>query len=517
MKNMTHTHRKLRLVGLAVLGFLLIMTFTPKYASADTVQSTDFQSQTFSKVVDWYDYVRQYAVANGFTPPSPTEHAYLYANYINVGGFQLFSIGLVNATHNSKFVTIPLQTFLEHYKTPGGKTAITASSFLSLVSFKQNSSTIYPNSPNKNDTIYASFSLGVNLTAFAGHPQPPYVASSQIIPLTSPIANQWTWGLKYTNLNAIWWKIGVDPLNPFWDQNVPRGVAQYNELTFKYALTLDPSAKTATLTTSYTIGKVTNLWLLTPVVRHWNASGTYDLNGAQVSPQNVYQFLSTPTGGYGPYKLAIVLANKTILASHTTTDKPDSNQNSSVDDNESDVTHTAVTTTSDDGEKVFKADFGPKATYQLYNSSDSNPQPYNVTTRTVRRSGWGGNPIFAQFQNTFMGFLPLFVAHVDPALLQQAKAGLGGFAVSDYLYIISYPQWGGTRIVNDPDYTAFYQPTGNAGLLTAIFIAVAVAAAVGGVFAFLFRRKRATSVGFAGTSTNPPQGPTPSGPSLPGR
>src|SRR2546427_2202459 len=101
MKNMIHNHRILRLLALAALGSLLLTTFTPRYASADTVQNTDFQSQSFSKVVDWYDYVRQYAAANGFTPPSPNEHAYLYANYINVGGFQLFSIGLVNATHNS--------------------------------------------------------------------------------------------------------------------------------------------------------------------------------------------------------------------------------------------------------------------------------------------------------------------------------------------------------------------------------------------------------------------------------
>jgi hypothetical protein len=61
---------------------------------------------------------------------------------------------------------------------------------------------------------------------------------------------------------------------------------------------------------------------------------------------------------------------------------------------------------------------------------------------------------------------------------------------------------------------------GNAGLLTAIFIAVAVAAGIGGVFAFLLRRKKTSSVGFAGTPNNVPKGPappSPSGPSIPGR
>src|SRR6266702_2901242 len=507
--------RSFRIIGLAAILLLMVTTFAPKYASADTVQSSDFQSQSFTKTVDWFDYVRTYAAANGIPCDSTcqTSHAYIYANYVNVGGFQLLYVGLVNATHNGNFVTIPLQTFFEHFKTPGGKDAISASSFLSLVAFKENSSTIYPNSPDRNDTIFASFSLGGNLTAFGGHPQPSYVASSQVIPLTSPAPNQWTWGLKYTNLNAVWWKIGVDPLFPFWDNRTARGVAQYDELTFNYALTIDPAAKTAQLTASYTIGKVTSLWTLTPSntsvcrlsVCHYNSTGTYDINGARLpgpaGQVTVYDFLQT-----GGYKLSIVLANKAILASHTVVDKTDTN--TSVDDSDANATRTAVTTSSDDGERAFKADFSTKPTYQLYNSTDANPQPYNVTVRTVRRGGWGGNPVFA-FQNAFMGFMPLFVAHVDPALFQAARAGMASFSVSDYLYTISYPQWGGTRIVNDPDFTAFYQPTGNAGLLTAIFIAVAVAAGIGGVFAFLLRRKKTTNLGMAGTVGNVPQGPAP--------
>ncbi len=513
MKNMKISIRKSRIMALAILG-LLVLAMAPRSASADTVQSSDFQGQTFTKVVDWYDYVRQYAAANGLTPPPSTAHAYLYANYINVGGFQLFYVGLINATTPAgKFVTVPLQSFFEHFKTPGGKDAITASSFLSLVAFTENSSTIYPNSPDRNDTIYASFSLGTNLTAFGGRPQPAYVASSQVIPLASPAPNQWTWGLKYTNLNAVWWKIGVDQPLGFWDALTPRGVAQYDELTFNYALTLDPTAKTAHLAASYTIGKVTNLWVLSPVLRHYNSTGTYDINGAQLPGPSgqvtVYDYLQS-----GSYKLSIVLANKAILADHTVTDKTSSS--TSVDDSDTNATRTAVTSTSDDGEQFFKTDFGAKPSYQLYDSLDINPQPYNVTVRTVRRGGWGGNPVFA-FQNAFMGFLPLFVAHVDYPLFQQARAGMANFAKSDYLYTISYPQWGGTRIVNDPDFTAFYQPAGNAGLLTAIFIAVAVAAGIGGLFAFLFRRKRTASAGLAGMSSNSPQGPAPPGPSIPSR
>ncbi len=515
---MIHSKKPLRALALLALGFLLLNSFSPRSVSADTVQSTDFQAKSFSKVVDWFDYVRAYAAANNFTAPDPNEHAYIYANYINVGGFQLFYVGLVNATHNGKFVTIPLQTFFEHYKTPTGKTAVTASSFMSLVGFKENGSSIYPNSPDRGDELYASFSLGVNLTAFAGHPVPPYVASSQVIPLTSSDDNHWSWGLKYTNLNAIWWRIGVNPLFPYWDQNVPRGLARYSELTFTYNLTIDPAAKTARLVASYTVGKMTELWLLSPTpVRHLNSTGTYDLDGNLVSTQTIYNFLQT-----NQYKLSIVLAQKSILVSQNTeqnTTEKDASGTTIPDDSEREVSTGAITTEAPDGERVFTANFGVKPTYQLYDTNDSNPVTHNATTRTVVRLGWAGNPVF-WFQNRFMGFLPLFVAHVDSAVLRQAKYGLLSFAVANYLYVISYEQWGGTKIVHDPDFTAFYQPSSNAGFVTALFIAIAAAAVVGGIFAFLLRRRKTANIAVAGYpgQAPPTQGPPPpSSPPSPGR
>ena len=513
---------KIKALPILALSFLLLIpaiAFQPTQAATTT--NPDFSAQSFTKTVDWYDYVRQYAAANNLPQPNASEHAYIYTNYINVGGFQLFYAGLVNATHNGQFVTIPLQTFFEHFKTVGGKDAITASSFISLVAFNESNTDTYPNSPDRSDTVYASFSLGVNLTQITGHKFPSYVASSKIIPLNQTDLNHWSWGLTYTNLNAIWWKINPDPFTPTADLIQPRGFAMYSQLTFNYALAIDPASKTATLTTSYTIGRITDLYVLypTPAV-HMNSTGTYNLNGGLVNNQNIYQFLTTKQ-----LKISIVLANKAILASPVA-DRDDSG--AAVDNgNSTDVSHTAVTSATSDGDKVFKTDFGVKPTYKLYNytadSSESTPTTLPTNVRTVSIHAWAGNPVF-WFQNRFMGFLPLFVANVDPGLIQQAKAGLVDFTVADYLYIISYPTWGGYKIVHDPDYTAFYTPASNVGLLTAIFLAVVVAAGVGGLFAFLFRRRRPAAGIAVGaqrtTGPGPTQGPTPSGPpgpSIPGR
>jgi hypothetical protein len=504
--------RKLRALALLAIGVMMLLVLVPRNTYAATsLQGNDFTAQSFSKVVDYYDYVRTYALNNGYNITSiQNQHAYIYTTYINVGGFQLFYSGLLNATHNNMNVTIPIQTVFEHFHTPAGKDAITASSFLSLVTFRENGTGIdkFPNSPDRNDTVFASFSLGYTLSAFGTHPVPTYVANAQVIPLTSTDSNHWTWGLNYTNLNSIWWRIYPDPLTPLWDVGTPRAFAQYSQLSFTYTLAIDPNAKTATLTTSYTVGKVTDLYLLTttPRVLHLNSTGTYDLNGVSQGPQTVYQYLAQ-----NGYKLSIVQSHMAILANTSTSDA--TSGGSSVDNNnETDVTHTNVNTVASDNEKVFTTNFGVKSSYQLYNSTSGTQSNYNVTTRTANRPAWGGNPVYG-VQNAFMSFLPLFVYHVDPSLFQAAKAGMVSFKVASYLYIISYPTWSGYKIVNDPQYEAFYQPSSGTGLLIIIFIAIAVAAGIGGVFAFLFRRRRSTTPIVSPTNT-PTQSPGPwTGPS----
>src|SRR5438876_1167296 len=88
--------RKIRAISILALGLMMALAFVPRPTRPATVTSTNFQSQSFSKAVDCNASARQYAAATAFTPPNSTEHAYISANYINVGGFQLFSAGLVN-------------------------------------------------------------------------------------------------------------------------------------------------------------------------------------------------------------------------------------------------------------------------------------------------------------------------------------------------------------------------------------------------------------------------------------
>src|SRR5207247_5015971 len=92
---------------------------------------------------------------------------------------------------------------------------------------------------------------------------------------------------------AMWWKITPDPFSPCCIPTTPRGLAQYTELTFNYALAMDPGSKTATLTASYTVGRLTDLWIITPSPGvHMNSTGTYNLDGAARNSTTVYQYMT---------------------------------------------------------------------------------------------------------------------------------------------------------------------------------------------------------------------------------
>src|SRR5260370_33482805 len=104
---MQHLSLKFKALPILALSFLFMIpaiAFQP--AQAATTTSPDFSAQSFSKTVDCYDYVRQYAAANNLLQPNASEHAYIYTNYINDDACQLFSTVLVHATHNAHALTI---------------------------------------------------------------------------------------------------------------------------------------------------------------------------------------------------------------------------------------------------------------------------------------------------------------------------------------------------------------------------------------------------------------------------
>ncbi len=381
--------------------------------------------------------------------------------YINVSGFQLLYAGLVNITTGNATLTIPVQNFLEHYRTQKGKDVLMSSSFITLLAFNDTTSSLYPDSPDKNDNLYASFSLGLNLEEyFTDSPRPALSSKTTIIPLTSSTDKRnWSWGMRYTNLTAIWWRMYTDPISPRYEV-VPIAITTYEELTFTYNLTINPTDHTATVTANYVIGRMTNLWLIhwlvfIPIVTHYNSTGAYRLNGAKISDETIYQYLEKQN-----IKMSVVLFQNSLVLNQKT---KSTFSNLNVTDAEVDVSSGAITTSAEDGEKVFETNFGTKERYNLYNytahPTESTYDTYDAVTRTTKIAGYAHNPVFG-IHTALLRLVPLVVAHTHPALYQNAKDHIMNMTRADYFYIISYPTYSGFKVEHDPTYTAYIEMVG---------------------------------------------------------
>src|SRR3990170_1317896 len=254
--------KKRKLLATLLLSIALIGITAP-LASAEALVKSDFEGESFAKTVDYYDYVRAYATLNGVQTPANFDnwHANMYMTYVNVSGLKLLYAGLENITFgNEGYLRIPMQSFIMHYKTnQNNRDVVLASTFLMLMAFNETATSRYADSPDVNDVLYASFSLGFDLSPLNAA-LPIFNSKTEIIPLThSDDKLQWSWGMKYTNLTAIWWRTWIDPLNPHFDNSLPLAVTTYDELTFTYTLTINPTTGTATLQENHIIGRMRDL------------------------------------------------------------------------------------------------------------------------------------------------------------------------------------------------------------------------------------------------------------------
>jgi hypothetical protein len=426
-------------------------------SAIDTLVPTDFELESWSKNIDFFDYVREYALIHGKTPPPDTSHANLNLAYVNVSGMQMLYAGLIDITDEQNSLTIPIQTTMMHFKSKDDlKDVVTASSFVMLMAFNETQNTIFNQSPDRNDTLYASFSLGYDLgELFEDSNRPDLNSEAEVIPLeSSPDGLVWTWGMKYSDLATLWWKTSIDPNNPIRDPR-PIALTIYDELTFTYKLEIDPDSGEATLSMNYTIGRVRDLWvfwwlIFLPVTVHYNSTGCYRLNGGLISSETVHDFLDNQG-----IKMSIVNFQATVILDHSAYFE---SLGTNVQDNEVSVNDSVIEAFADDGEKIFDANFSTKDSYNLYDYSvdpeESMHETYQTIIRTTKIAGFAQNPIFG-VHTSLMRFIPVVLASMHPELYEQAKDHLLDMSYADYFYLTAYPQYSGYRIEHDPTITAY--------------------------------------------------------------
>ncbi|MDH5438929.1 MAG: hypothetical protein OEX76_08550, partial [Candidatus Bathyarchaeota archaeon] len=308
---------------------------------------------------------------------------------------------------------------------------------------------------------------------------PSLHSKTEIFPLTHSDNNlTWSWGMRYTNLTAVWWRTYISENNET-KASRPWGLASYDELTFKYTLTIDPDTHKATITENHVIGRIRDLWVfhgwfLIPLYNHFNRTGCYAY-GTKLSNETVYDFLYK----HG-VKMSIVDFQTSIMLDRDTYSTSTSGQN--VTDNEVLVSNSSISTYADDGEKIFDASFGAKQTYNLFNytkdPTESTSDTYDAVTRTPKIGGYAKNRDLFKFHRNFGRYLPLILVHMYPNLYQRAKETITNMTRADYLFLISYPNYSGYRIEHDPLFTIYFAPTATTGTNYGALIVLAI---VGGV------------------------------------
>jgi hypothetical protein len=484
----------------AALAAIVLLGLTAPFVRAETLDRTDFEQESFAKTVDYMDYARAYATLHGIPQPNNFDkwHANMYMTYVNTSGFQLLYAGLENiTTDESNYLRIPMQAFIMHYKTrENNRDVILASTFLMLMAFNETTSTLYQDSPDTEDMLYASFSLGFDLQDMT-KPLAALDSKTETIPLTRK-GNEWTWGMKYTNLTALWWRTWVDPGNPRFQNSWPVALTVYDELTFTYKLTVDSASGVATLQENHVIGRMRHLFVgIIPVLWvYYNSTGAYGMLGRKISSETIYDFIHD-----NGLKMSIVSYQTSVLADHETYSQTKNGQN--VTDTEAEITNTSIDTYVDDGEKIFNTNFGAKENYKLYNytadPTENTYDTYQSTARTAKIVGYAGNTGLFAYHIGLMRFLPAVVVHMYPKLFAEAASTIANMSRANYFYIIAYPEYSGYRVEHDPTFTAYIavasgatleKPPTSAGAL--ILIAIILIAAGVGAAVYIAKRKHRT-------------------------
>jgi len=454
---------------LAINSFRLIES-----EASDTITANDFGPGSWSKSIDIFEYARRYAEVNGGTPPPTEWTSNLVINYINQNSVKLLYMGFAGVDNGKAEFQLPLQSIVERFNTTNGEPAMTASSFLMLMAFNDTETSLYSGSPDKGDNLFASFSIGTDFSEVLPEGETPKLKTSvEVIPMTNS-GNEYTWGMKYKDLAAIWW--GVAGSAP----KLPIAICVYNELGFNYRLTFSPSEGTVKLYVTYTIGEMRDLWTVSsigflPLITHYNSSGTYNLRQQKTGTENIHAFLERNS-----IEMSIVMCQRTWVA-----DKEVSNKvNGSNITEGAEVSSGSIQSTTPDGQKVFEVAFGEKKSYKLETASGE--RTYDSVTRTADVTYYAKNPLLI-LQNSLLYYGNTLMAHLFPVRYPEVARVWMNATKADYLYIIAYPTYGGYKVIHDPVFTAYIPPVKTLGGGVPIPIA-SVLIGIGVVVLFLVKR-----------------------------
>ncbi len=386
------------------------------------------------------------------------------ASYVHVGEFSSFLIAFNNAnkTDGTKMI-LPYQLFGMYFKTPANREVFIGAIFAFLLAHNDTYNPTYDLPDVGNEPAWYVVPLASDNT------WPEYIPSVVPIPATKVGDNHYRFGMHYYNLTCR----VVDANTPggFWASLIlPILNVVISELTIQYDITIDETGQVHA-ETLYTLGQVLKLKL-------W---------GVELPPTDVIGDLFEVSA---VHYLSIFTSQYTVTraTSGNTIDPPTSTELLDED----------ISIKVGANERAF--DIGLGRQYSLINETTD---PWTTVSNDENALncllGARLSDLFlVAWQAPLSAWLFAHMAYGLSEKLRSDYSTVGdmvsatvagtAFHNSDWWYAVTFPEWDGLRIQQDPVYTAYtnlYTEPSDAGGVLVIILVVGVVAVV-----WLVRRRR---------------------------
>lgn len=389
------------------------------------------------------------------------------ASYVNYEGVQAFLLCLNTVENANGTGSIPFQLFGMHYRTPEDREVFIGAELAFLMVFNDTYNGTGPGAnglpdPGHEEVLYV-VPFGVSSVLGEGD----YVPDVNVRPIQKLGEGHYRFGIQYLNLYAF-----VSPnflASAFFRTGY---IAKFSELTVDYEITMDNTTGIVRAETWYTLGQVTELWLLFlgfPI--QLDPRDIPDTMGISVV-HFVTVFTSKYQGAFG---------NETGSTINTGITAP--------------VDQDLVLKVGDNGERAMQ--IGTRGTFDLVNESsgltveDDQPALNAIISAQAvdlllvawqLGFGAGAMSIFAYALSDYVQ--SKYTGPLDLAQRSLQPANKDGFNAFPMWYAVSFPQWEGYKVVHDPVYTAYTsmgsvaEPLDLGGLVVLLLIVVVIIAVV---------------------------------------
>lgn len=482
---------KRKIINNSILLFLILLMFGPFITSGKAAVGDNEIGHNFNEKL-WavsYDFTDQFCkedltgdwVDTGFD--NKTEDKTGYIVYINQKGIEMAYIALEYVMINGNIAWMPYQTILQHWKSPDGTETIATNNFAGLVAYDDKD---FSENPSKGDDLYIGWTLYQNNILETANEQlgtnfNKIEKPEDLVNIIQPEKDEngvITFGIEYNNIITIWQGLekNTDDEGTSIVSSSLRAISLIDHLKFLYKYevkeTNDRKVE-AIMSVTYDIGQMRELIVMYDNEFHANrfggTIGHTSSNMSFVKYETIDSIKERLDGSLSDNISAMGIS----LIQYMNTFNIDANAEYLVNlENEEQIQNVNIIEELSDNideigihinnEEIFKTDFTSKKEYSLYKDDILVKNDLHINSRLVEKSRLK-EEYFNQGVQMTSSLANIFINHVSTEISNQINPIEDlSFNKASYLYLISFPEWSGLKIIHDPVFITY-------GLLPILF------------------------------------------------